>query len=296
MGSADKPGARVLPPLVAGPIDTHAHVFLQSLGAVDGSRYAPSGDAPLTTYLDLLQENRISGAILVQPSFLGTDNAFMLAAIERAPDRLRAVAVVEPDADAGFLEELAVRGVVGVRLNLIGAPTLDLAAAPQRALLDRLRRTGLFLELHAEGGQWAELLPAARASGVVVVIDHFGRPAAEPPHPCSGLSDVLAAYEDPHVFVKFSAPYRFAADAAAVARAFLARGAGRIIWGSDWPFTQHPEVMDYAAARDWLEGWVTDARTRAAVLDANARALLAAARSQAAVGGAQLLDLASHRD
>lgn len=281
MGRVDQGGAGSLPPLVSGAIDTHAHVFLEQLGAVPGSRYAPSGDAALSDYLRLLDAHGIAGAFLVQPSFLGTDNAFMLSAVASAPARLRAVAVVEPDTDDEALSALAARGVVGVRLNLIGKATPDLSALPYRGLLNRLRRGGLFLELHAEGAQWAELLPPARTSGVTLVIDHFGRPSGAAPDGGEDVSPVLAAFGDPRVYVKFSAPYRFPADAAAVARAFLARDAGRILWGSDWPFTQHREVVDYGCARDWLNGWLpNDGRVRA-VLDDNVRALLASTRAGA---------------
>lgn len=268
-----------LPAFVSGPIDTHAHIFVRALGTVEGARYAPSEDAPLADYLAHLAANGLAGAILVQPSFLGTDNSFMLSAVAEVPSRLRAVVVVPPEIDEPALADLVARGAVGVRLNLIGAATPDLAAPPYALFLARLRRAGLYVEIQAEGGQWGELLPAAREAKVVTLIDHFGRPGCAEPAECPGLQTILDAFHDPGIFLKFSAPYRFPADAESIARLFLARDAGRIVWGSDWPFTQHPEIADYRTARSWLDLWVGDARLRAAVLDGNVRTLLSAARN-----------------
>lgn len=283
MGVQDSGSAARLPAFAGGAVDTHAHVFETRLGAIAGARYAPAADAPLSAYLGHLDAHAIAGAILVQPSFLGTDNGFLLDAVARAPERLRAVVVVDPEIDAAALGAFVARGAVGVRLNLIGAATPDLAVQPYAGLLARLRQAGLYLEIHAEGGQWAQLLPAASAADVAVLIDHFGRPFTAAPGHCTSLDVILDALGDPKMFVKLSAPYRFPADPAALAALFLARAPGRVVWGSDWPFTQHPEIASYADARAWLDGWITDAAVRARVLDANVRALLAGAVAGAAV-------------
>ena len=58
--------------------------------------------------------------MLIQPSFLGTDNRFMLDALRRYPQRLRGVAVVDASISDTQLDELEEAGVVGIRLNLIG--------------------------------------------------------------------------------------------------------------------------------------------------------------------------------
>ncbi|MEP9351742.1 amidohydrolase family protein [Xanthobacter sp. KR7-225] len=286
MGVQDSGSAARLPAFAGGAVDTHAHVFAARLGAVTGARYAPAADAPLADYLGHLDAHALAGAILVQPSFLGTDNGFLLNAVAQAPARLRAVVVVDPGSEAAALGALAAQGAVGVRLNLIGASTPDLAAPLYAGLLARLRRAGLYLEIHAEGGQWAQLLPPARAAGVVVLIDHFGRPGAAAPGG-GDLDAVLGALADERVFVKLSAPYRFPADPVALAALFLARAPGRVVWGSDWPFTQHPEIASYAEARGWLDRWIVDPAVRARVLDANVRALLAAAAAGAPVRAAQ---------
>src|SRR2546427_11271202 len=78
-------------------VDAHTHVFERDLPMVPDRRYTPDYDATLKDLLAHLNAHRIDQAVLVQPSFLGTDNSYMLAAIAQAPDRLRGIAMVAPD-------------------------------------------------------------------------------------------------------------------------------------------------------------------------------------------------------
>src|SRR5687768_9551258 len=100
-----------LPALGAGRIDCHAHVFRADLRFAAGSRYAPTADARAEDYLGVLDAAGIAAALLIQPSFLGTDNSYMLEAIARAPQRFRGVAVVAPDIMANELAALAAAGI-----------------------------------------------------------------------------------------------------------------------------------------------------------------------------------------
>src|SRR5260370_35160782 len=75
------------------------------------------------------------------------------------------------------------------------------------------------------------------------------------------------------VWVKRSAPYRIwqAADCAASGRQATAQllqafTAGRLLWGSDWPHTQHAGQASYPAAVRWLQDWLDDAGPLQAVL------------------------------
>lgn len=111
-------------------VDTHAHVFHQGLALADTRRHTPDYDATLAQYLELLDGHGLSHGVLVQPSFLGTDNSHLLQALRAAPARLRGVAVVDPAIDDPGLQALAAAGVVGIRLNLIGLDLPDLAAPP----------------------------------------------------------------------------------------------------------------------------------------------------------------------
>jgi len=62
-------------------IDTHAHVFLKNLPLVPGHRYTITYDASLDQYLAMLDRHGMSNGVLIQPSFLGTDNRYLLSAL-----------------------------------------------------------------------------------------------------------------------------------------------------------------------------------------------------------------------
>src|SRR5471032_2762979 len=127
-------------PLPIRGIDAHAHVFERGLGLASVRRYAPDYDATLATYLQHLQDNCLSHGVLVQPSFLGTDNSYLLAALQQAPERLRGVVVVERDIAFSELARMAALGVAGVRLNLMGQPLPDFADASWQMFFGHLRR------------------------------------------------------------------------------------------------------------------------------------------------------------
>src|SRR6185436_8180111 len=91
-----RPVSRPKVPLPPSACDTHAHVF----GPADRFPYAEDRsytppDAPLEKYLGMLDAIGFARGVLVQGSAHGHDNAAMLDARARRPDRLRGVAVAE---------------------------------------------------------------------------------------------------------------------------------------------------------------------------------------------------------
>ena len=95
-----------------------------------------------------------------------------------------------------------------------------------------------------------------------------GRPDAKLDLACPGVQALLRIAEKRSVYVKLSAPYRLSGgDAGAYARFFLARlGAEQLLWGSDWPWTQHEGRYSYAQTLGWLKEWIDDEDARSAVL------------------------------
>ena len=75
-----------------------------------------------------LDAHGLSHGVLVQPSFLGTDNRYLLEALRGCPQRLRGVVMLEPTVSDAELQAMDALGVCGMRLNLVGLPVPPLHA------------------------------------------------------------------------------------------------------------------------------------------------------------------------
>ncbi|WP_434700448.1 amidohydrolase family protein [Pseudomonas sp. D1-1] len=234
-------------------IDCHAHVFSRELELAAVRRYTPDYDATLAQYLNHLQTHGLSHGVLVQPSFLGTDNRYLLAALEQAPEQLRGVVVVEPDISRVELEEMARLGVVGVRLNLMGTASPDFRETLWKDFLGHLAELDWHVELHAPVEQLPGLIRQLMPFGVRLVVDHFGRPDARSGLDQPGYPELMTLGASGQVWMKVSGIYRLAGTKQqnlAFARSALGLleqsfGAHRLVWGSDWPHTQHEAVIGF---------------------------------------------------
>jgi predicted TIM-barrel fold metal-dependent hydrolase len=232
-------------------IDTHSHVFHRGLQLADSRRYAPGYDAPLDLYLKQLDENGISYGVLVQPSFLGTDNSYLMQCVLAARGRLRGIAVVDPNVTSDDLNRLNDSGVVGLRLNLVGKPLPDLTSPVWGGLLERTAKLQWQIEVQRAAIDLATLAPALLAFGVNVVLDHYALPNAMTGAEDPGFVALTKLGASRRLWVKVSAPYRLGADGNHIAReAFVllreTLGRDRLIWGSDWPHTQFESTQTYA--------------------------------------------------
>ncbi|MGW1421546.1 amidohydrolase family protein [Bradyrhizobium manausense] len=252
-------------------IDTHAHVFHRGLKLAPGRRYAPDYDAPLSLYLEQLDRNGMTNGVLVQPSFLGTDNSYLVDCLKRTGGRLRGIAVVDPVISAGELGELDRAGVVGIRLNLVGQPLPDLASSEWNGLLAGVKAMGWQVEIQRNAADLAVLVPQLLDHGITVVLDHYALPDPKLGVTDPGFQSVLKLGASRTVWVKVSAPYRngpagenFARGAYPLLRS--AYGSDRLLWGSDWPHTQFEATQTYAKNRQFLDTLIVDKSERAQVL------------------------------
>lgn len=252
-------------------IDTHAHVFRQDLPMVANRRYSPDYDALVEAYLAHLDRHGLAHGVLIQPSFLGTDNSFMLDALRRYPQRLRGVAVVDASITDAQLDRLGDAGVVGIRLNLIGKNLQDYAGPEWTSLFKRLAERKWQVEIQRGIDDLALIVPAILACGVDVVIDHFGLPAegidiSKPNH-----QTFLHLLAEPKVWLKLSAAYRSGSDftKAQTLLEQVREAAGDLshfLWGSDWPHTQFEDQTGYADQFAFIEALLPDVDERAQVL------------------------------
>lgn len=186
-------------------VDSHAHVFVRGLPLASLRRHAPEHDATLVDYLALLDAHAVSHAVLVQPSFLGTDNRFMLEAIREQPKRLRGVAVVDAETHDDQMHALAAGGIVGIRFNLIGLPIPDYTQGAWPRLLACVRELDWHVEVHCALRDLASVGQAVLDAGCKLVVDHFGRPSASG---IEGLDWLLSSASGKRTWVKLSAGYR----------------------------------------------------------------------------------------
>ncbi|MGY8527297.1 amidohydrolase family protein [Paracidovorax citrulli] len=245
-------------------VDSHAHVFEQGLALAGNRRYRPDHDARLPDYLAQLDAHGVTHGVLVQPSFLGTDNTYLLAALRAEPRRLRGVVVIEPGIEPSQLREMTEAGVAGMRLNLVGLPVPELKSPGWQSVLEQINALGWHVEVHIQAGRLLEVVPALLAAGCRVVVDHFGRPDPALGENDAGFRGLLRHADSGRVWVKLSAAYRnwplahcARAPREAARQLLQAFGSHRLVWGSDWPHTQHGDVS-YGPTRQWIEHWIED--------------------------------------
>ncbi|WP_408386354.1 amidohydrolase family protein [Paraburkholderia sediminicola] len=261
-------------------IDAHAHVFVRGLPLAQQRRHAPDYDATVEAYAGHLLSNGVSHAVLVQPSFLGTDNSFFLDVAKRYPRRFRGVAVVDCAVADNELALLDSTGVVGIRLNLVGLKLPQLTAPDWRRLFARVNALGWHVEVHRQAVDLHAVVGPLLEQGCTVVVDHFGRPDPRTAADDPGFKYLLSLAATGRVWVKLSAAYRSAEndDGMALGTALASQlldayTPARLVWGSDWPHTQHQQLVDYTATRRALDHWVPDAAQRASILTSSARTL-----------------------
>lgn len=254
-------------------VDAHVHTWSAASNLAADRTYTPPAAPPVDTLLGLMDDHGVDVAVLVQPSFLGTDNGYLLDAIRRWPDRFRGVAVVDPAISVDAVEDLRSAGIAGLRLNIASSGIApDLESDRYRSLFERAVRAGLHIQLHLDGPGLPGVLPPVLEAGCRIVIDHFGRPDPAKGMNCSGWAAMrdLAGQGD-HV-VKLSGPYRLGGlDPAPLARDLLSTfGPDRLVWGSDFPWTRFEDGRSYAQCRQWLDDWVPCPDDRAGILGAAA--------------------------
>lgn len=242
-------------------IDGHAHVFSRELDLTSARRYSPDYDATLALYLQNLQSHGLSHGVLVQPSFLGTDNSYLLDALKQAPGLLRGVVVVERDISRAELNDMDRLGVVGLRLNLMGKALPDFSEPQWKVLFAHVAELDWHVELHRHVADLPGLIRALMPFGVKVVVDHFGRPDARLGLEQPGFREMLELGLGGQVWMKVSGIYRLEGseqenlDFARAALPLLVQSFGpqRLVWGSDWPHTQHEKQISYGTVVEQLQ-------------------------------------------
>ncbi|SAK82834.1 membrane protein [Caballeronia calidae] len=250
-------------------VDTHAHVFHRRLSFVEPRRFTPDYDAPLDAYLAQLDANGIARGVLVAVSVLGNDNTYLLDCLRAQPERLRGVVAIDPLTDLHRFDAFEAAGVVGVRVNLTGnLPVPDFANGAWNEAVAECAKRGWHIEINDRAARLHESLTPLVDAGVNVVVDHFGMPDRQQGTDDAGFRRLLGFGASGRVWVKLSGAYRTSFDIAKQAAPLLrdAFGPQRLLWASDWPFTQYEATQHYATQRAALDEWIPDAKDRKTIL------------------------------
>ncbi len=218
--------------------------------------------------------------MLVQPSFYGTDNSAMLAAMKVAGPAFRGVAVLSDDTTASELEAMHMAGIRGARLNIVdvreGKGRLPVERVARLAA--RIKPFGWHIEFLMHVDEFPEIDTTLATLPVDVVFGHLGYVKTEKGVAAPGFQSLLRLVRGGRAWVKLTGAYRISsetlphADTNEFAHALLEAAPNRIVWGTDWPHVMTkwtiPMPNDGALA-DLLLDWIPDAALRRRVLADN---------------------------
>ncbi|MCA9128161.1 MAG: amidohydrolase family protein [Planctomycetales bacterium] len=232
-------------------IDAHVHVWTPDTKVyplADGFQLADM-QPPSFTPEQLMAHAKPSGVgriVLIQMSFYGYDNSYMLAMMERFQGVFAGVAVVDENNEpVAMMKRLAAQGVKGFRIRPGDrTPEQWLTGDGMRAMWQCGAEQGLAMchlinpEYLPSVAKMCRLYPQTP-----VVIDHFGRIGVDGIIRVSDLDNLCRLAEFPQVSVKVSAFYALGRKqepyedlGAMIKRLLDAFGPERLMWASDCPY------------------------------------------------------------
>lgn len=244
-----------------GAIDAHVHVWTP-----DTERYplAPGFrrdemKPPSFTPEELFAHARPCGVariVLIQMSFYGFNNVYMLDSMRRYPGVFSGVAVIDDSAKApqDEMQRLAKLGVRGFRIYPRNKPVDRWLDGPG---LQAMWKCGGEAGLAMCNLVNPDALPAIGRMGekypdTPIVIDHFARIGASGEIRKPDLDQLCALAKNPRAYVKISAFYAFGKKQAPytdlipmIRRLLDAYGPERLMWATDCPY-QVQEGHNYA--------------------------------------------------
>jgi L-fuconolactonase len=226
-------------------IDSHVHVWKHDAAfPFAAGAHPPVEDASAEMLLELMKANSVARTVLIQVIHYRWDNSYLAAVLKRYPGMFAGVCRVDPEnpATPDELSRLTEeQGFRGVRLSPAGTADGDWIRGPLMApLWRRCNELKVPMTLLTPVTRLPDVVPLLeRNPELTVVIDHMADSPLDQPEKLNLLLD-LARY--PKVFVKIShmwslskQAYPYADAAVQVRRLYERFGAGRLMWGTDWP-------------------------------------------------------------
>jgi predicted TIM-barrel fold metal-dependent hydrolase len=247
-------------------IDAHVHVWQP---ADSRFPYDPHYNGPAAAPASFTPEHllTIAGAVgvkrivLVQMSFYGTDNSYMLDAMKRYPSVFSGIGVVDHDAASlpAEMTRLASLGVRGFRITQgdRGAGWLETASMREMWRLAAEKKLAI-CPLVGPNALPALDRMCAEFPGTTVVVDHMARIGMDGVLRDRDVSALCNMSRHLRVHVKVSAFYALGkkqspySDLVPLVRAlYNAYGSQRLMWGSDSPFQVQPPYT-YAESLEFV--------------------------------------------
>ncbi len=253
-------------------VDAHVHVWSPDIAAWPLAAAFTKADMQPASFtaeelLATCRPHGVSRVVLIQMSFYGFDNAYMLDCIHRHAPAFAGVAIVDHDKPgvATEMKALKERGVRGFRLYANRKNAEGWAdSAGMKAMWECGAEENLAICLLAD----PDALPAIAAQvaqypKTPVVIDHFARLGMKrglgTPDAQGDLDRLVTLADHPQVNVKVSAFYALGAKqppyddlAPLVRRLRDAYGSKRLMWATDCPYQLDKgpagEAHSYAAS------------------------------------------------
>ncbi|MGC4054863.1 MAG: amidohydrolase family protein [Paludibaculum sp.] len=230
-------------------IDSHVHVWTDDFDRFPrvwpGSEFQPLHFPP-ASFLRHSLPNGVRRAVLIQMSFYGFDNSYMLDCMRQHPGLFAGIGVVDSESAevAERMKQLAAQGVRGFRIHTESAPDEWLAAPGMQTMW----RYAADHELAVCPLVNPEALGALdRMCGqhpeTPVVVDHLGRIGVDGEIRADEVTQLCSLARHEKVYVKVSAFYALGRRQPPypdlvpfIRKVFDAFGPRRLMWGSDCPF------------------------------------------------------------
>jgi predicted TIM-barrel fold metal-dependent hydrolase len=263
--------------------DSHVHLWTHDFNRYPlASEFSPS-DMLRTSYTpeDLFRDAAASAVdrfVLVQMSYYGFDNSYMLDAIRAYPGRFRGIAIVDPESKspAQAMLDLSARGVGGFRIYMESTHPQPVPGHPgYEKMFLCAQESQLAICPLIDPRRLPEIEQQCRRfPRTIVVIDHLARIGVNLPIDEADVRALCALAKYPEVRVKLSGFYALGERrvphldmAPLIRRVYEAFGPKRLLWGSDVPFQLTGEIyedsislirdrLDFlsAADRNWILG------------------------------------------
>jgi predicted TIM-barrel fold metal-dependent hydrolase len=213
----------------------------------------------------------IKRVVIVTPSVYGTDNSATLYGMKARGATARGVAVIDDKTD---LDQLAEFGIRGIRLNLVTGVETDPTAARRQisAAINRIRPHNWHLQIYTNAPLISAIKDLVLDSPIPVVFDHFGGAQASLGLNQPGFEGLIDLLHSAKAYVKISGAYRAStnyADLVPIAKALIAANSDRILWGTDWPHPNTPQIIDDTRLLNQLPIWSPDPEVRKKILVTN---------------------------